>query len=474
MPNVFRNSPIDSLTQSVNALRGRQMQAEENQMRMMSLNSELANQEAERKLLPQKLKLEEDRLGYEVALKERGMDIETAKTAESILSSRMNRAVTMNQEHRAAQRQPFEMARLEYETRAIAQKLAYLPAQLELGLISDMQQNVVKGMQALTMGMPMITDTMKNLQEVGITAGGVMGNALHTLNNRFYRVSPQDPNKILGFSHPGMKQMYQISKGQEGLETVDGFAGQTLNEVMGRASEGGGFFQDGKWQEPSDGQITASLIKATSDVFKPKLLTWARQKESKKFASQFAVIDRVNAARESNQQIPIDDLEAYKKASDQIMGHISVNEKGEFKVEDEATGGDISMTIWENFYGGTQSTQSARDYMIGANEINTAQAAMGTALDIMNKSATLGTDILGGATSPEAQKAIAKSAALFHIDQEKLTARLESMYNGQTENELAIDMFTSPAEWGIIGVNASEQWGRHFFETDEPLSQREN
>lgn len=463
MPNIFRNSPIDSLTQSVNALRSRQLQAQDNQVRMMELSSDLATKEAERQLLPRRLEMEERRLTYEMELGKTQMDLEVVKTVEGVLSTRMSRAIAMNEEFRSQKRLPFEMAQLDIETRALALELSFLPVLKKLELIGKVNMNTLVPLQKLTASIPGLVQGQLGAQQSKITSSAVQGEAIQQFTGGMFTQTAD--GTVVGIKHKGMRQMYDVTRQTDAALSVGGFAGKIINDVMMGAAEAGGFLDErGMWTNPTDAQVEEALIKQTRETFEPKLIAMA-MKDRDKFATQIDVLTAVQSTRDRGQVPSPEQLLFEEQAKDQMLAHITLEQNGKFKFHDEPQPGSVTLSIWENFFGGPNAVVAARDYISASSDFNKAEIFSSGMIEAINKVSTSSTAVLAGET-PQQAKDLLEEVDVFRIEYEEFIKRMDEIHGEMSPSEMSVDMFENPSAWGIFGIEPNKEWGLHFFGED--------
>lgn len=469
MPNVFRNSPIDSLTQSVNALRSRQLQSQDNQVRMMELGSDLAMKDAERQLLPKRLEMEETRLGYEIEMGKMGMDIEVAKTAEGILNSRMDRSVRMMEEMRKQKYAPYELAALQMETRALAMELAALPVLKRLDIITKVNMNSVIPAQKLAMSTPALVEGQQGTQASKITAQAVMGESIEQFTQGMFTLTPS--GLVLGIKHNGMRQLYNTTLDEGGTLSEGGFAGGVINDIMMGASDDNGFFdENGEWTNPKDSDVEKALIEKTKTTFEPMLISLAI-KDRKKFAPQIKVLEDTQQTRDMNQPVDHVALRKEKEAKQQILSHITLEENGKFKFHDNPQGGSVALTIWQNFFGGPNAVVSAKSYMSASNDFNKAEALSSGMIKTLNETSKASNEALAGKIPKQAQDLIAEMDSLY-IEYDEYIEKLEKTYGIMSSSEMSVDMFSNPSDWGIYGMEPMTKLGEHLF-GEKPTEEEE-
>lgn len=94
MQRMYNTDALQTFIGAVEGVRADQRAADENQMRMMALESQLATEQAERDLLPMRLELESKKLNYEMQMGKVDMLLKVAGSVDQLQTNQLSREVT--------------------------------------------------------------------------------------------------------------------------------------------------------------------------------------------------------------------------------------------------------------------------------------------------------------------------------------------------------------------------------------------
>lgn len=427
MARMFQNSALDSLTSSVNLLHQRQRTSEEGQMKMMQLNSQLATEQAERDLLPRRLKLEEERIGHQLNMEKAGFSLEVIGAHDQLKTSALNRSLARAQENRASKLAPHALtvARLNAEetqirfnglpgllmreadamragTAAVVGQeqraselhpftveeakdagdlrdieLALREVTAETEASQAVQMQILYGISNMAQNAePRIAASTAATEQ--ISAGGLkQDDAMLGLKQTLLNVNPET-GAITGFKNKGFNQLFRSSPktNNEYDQTPDAYFNSFMNEVLGMASKKGNWIVDGEYQNPSTGKRGDDLANAAYSVVKPRLLHHMETNLAKQYKREF---EQLNAIKEllgrvqRGEDRTVDEATVatrLKTAENNLLTAVTVGLNGEFKFGKMDASNNVKANIYQSLMSPTDAPAFARNYTLGEMEVN--------------------------------------------------------------------------------------------------------
>lgn len=456
MPNFFRNSPIDSLTSSVNSLRRRQMESQETQVRMMQVNSELEQKDAERRLLPKRLELESTKLEHEMKLQEVGMNLEVIKTAQSVQSERLKNGIMLEQALFDRQKRPYELEQLMLETESSAVRYTYLEAMMEAGLIKTVQQNTFNALDILGRSMNMFATTLGQLGAQIEDAQTTRDESAQVWGQSMFGQSWDSKPK---FQYPALHELHQSYLIQNPDASPEAFAAHLRDMIFSTASDIGGFTNaQGEFTNPSDPDMAKALEEAASKVFKEKILQNLLERKSKD-RNYSAAIARYNELEAADITSLDDDQTAeLEKLRKGLIDSVHFKD-GRFSYKGYGALPDkpVQDLLWPAFFGSPEVTANARTYMESTNKIGTRLVFQNVIMGIIQEGGESGLDLLAG-KSPGKDKALSQvreSKAAYEIEKEKFLEVFNENWNDDADS-IINRIIANPEAFGISGVDGDQ------------------
>jgi hypothetical protein len=147
---MYNTNALETFLGAVEGVRSDQRAADENRMRMRALDSQLANEKAERDNLPLRLDLESRKLEYEMSVGKLDMLLKVAGTVDQLQTAQLGREVQTWQFGEAKAAAPYtrELMKLQYQMTAV--DAYYQPYEKAQQLTKMYQQNLFGPVYALS------------------------------------------------------------------------------------------------------------------------------------------------------------------------------------------------------------------------------------------------------------------------------------------------------------------------------------
>lgn len=461
MPGIFRNSPVDSLTSAVNSLHERQRSAQQGQMQMMELESNLQEREAERKLLPERLALEEKRLDYEVKMGEMGMDIEVAKAGMQIVTQQLNNMTQLDQFIFDKSMRPFDVVKKRLENRMLAANAAYLPVELRLRTLQLEQMNNVNGIVALSTALDLNLNSMVKSVMATRDAVATQTIAAQWLKDKSYTTTGH--SRIPVFINKGQEQLFKSARKGNPEITEESFISDSMLDI-GEAMERIGDFvnEKGEWVNRPDEVFGEVLKQATEEIYSDKLINLART--NKKYMDSINRIDEIdNLSVEDSNENTDKEKERLRK---EILNSIEYDGKQfQFRDYNSVGGGNASTMIWDSVYNDTEAIINFKTYMMANAEISKQNYISSTQIGLVDLISQKTRNIASGKTSEAGQALIGEAENNFNlISEEFLNAIGNSGWQNEEDTKALKSMILrNPKQFGVTDLDGDDDIAEYFY-----------
>lgn len=453
MPNFFRNSPIDSLTASVNSLRRRQMESQETQVRMMQVNSDLEQKDAERRLLPKRLELESVKLEHEMKLQDVGMNLEVIRTAQSVQSERLKNALMLDQALFDRKKRPFEMEQLMIETDAAATRYTYLDAMMKADLIKVVNQNTFNALDILGRSLNMFATTLGQLSAQIDDAQLNRDSSAKVWSQSMFGQSWDSTPK---FQYPAIQELFKSHLKQNPDSSPEDFAANLRDNIFSMASDLGGFKNDeGEFTNPDEANMKAALQKASGIVFKEKILQNLLERKSgdNQYKTAIARYNELEAADITS--LTKEEKDELTMIRDGLVSSVHFND-GRLSYKGYGARADkvAQDMLWPAFFSGPEVAANARTYMESTNKIDTRLAFQNVIMGIIEEGGLSGLGLLSGKSTPQKDKALAqveKSKVAYKVDKEAFLENFNENWNGDADS-IINRIIAHPEAFGVSGT----------------------
>jgi len=480
MPNVFRNSPIDSLTMAVNSLQERQQEAQRGQMQMMQLESDLADKEAERKLMPQRLELEEAKLNHTTMMEERGMNIEVAKAGMEIGTQRLMNMLQLDEFTYQKTLRPYEKMQRRLEIEMMGLKRWALPFQLQSDIRKGIQTNDVMGLVKLAAA---LDGTLNSIAKSEVSVGSAMakqGEAQQWFAASAYTQKEGHGGKILtDFHNKGQEQLFKGSQELNKEVTEESFISDTMAGIVLEAERSGDFIDNktGNWTDKGDTVLLDNLKSASAIVYADKLSDWAfaegkfKNVKVEGYSEKINVPQRIKAIREvPDAKMTKEMYDELRDLEDGLMQSIKFDGKS-FKAEDwrSVEGAPANEMAWDAFHANTEAMTNFKTLMISNSNISRQSNISGSIMQVVDLITQKSQDIAGGVADPKAEDAIGQMQEGWSIQRDDFLKGIRDS-GWETEDdtqELKRIILLNPEKFGIIGLTGDETISNYFYGNSE-------